>query len=40
MIRQEVTAANQLNKEVFESIPVVPSEFQLDPENLKVSKHK
>ena len=39
-LQQQVTAANQVNKEVSKNIPVVPTKFQLDPANLKVSNHK
>ena len=36
-LQQQVTVANQVNKEVSENIPIVPTEFQLDPANLNVS---
>ena len=39
-LQQQVTSANQVNKEVSENIHVVPTEFQLDPANLNVSNNK
>ena len=39
-LQQQVTTANQVNKEVSENIHVVPTEFQSDLENLNVSNHK
>ena len=39
-LQQQITIANQVKKEVFENIPVVPTEFQLHPANLNGSNHK
>ena len=39
-LQQQVTAANQVNKEVSENIHVVPTEFQLDPETWMLAINK
>ena len=36
-LQQQVTSANQVNKDVSENIPDVPTEFLFYPANLNVS---